>query len=52
MSLKTVNVFLNTDTSKVAVGRLAYVGGTTQSYTQGLEIAKNTIKMIEKILKK
>ena len=28
MSLKTVNVFLNTDTSKVAVGRLAYVEGT------------------------
>ena len=28
MSLKTVNVFLNTDTSKIAVGRLAHVDGT------------------------
>ena len=28
MSLKTVNVFLNTNSSKISVGRLAYVDGT------------------------
>ncbi len=28
MSLKTVNVFLSTDSSKITVGRLAYVDGT------------------------
>ncbi len=27
MSLKTVNVFLNTDSFKMTVGRLAYVDG-------------------------
>ena len=34
MSLKTVNVFLNTDTSKVAVGRLAYGDEFSKLYTR------------------